>query len=147
MSWTVARRPDAGTTGRFAARAKVVERKKGGLVFELALGPDAQSQMLGASIARAGVKVEVGRGTDHGRIRLCLDETSPIRASGAMARGSVKICVAAWDLLGREPAPAGDCAFVSIGPDGAILDLPSWGQPGARRAELEKEFGLKKGGV
>ncbi len=127
-------------------RCGVVLRKSdGGLIFKLTMNSKAQTLLFGEFVVGKRLRVDVGRAQDHGRIRVALDPEMGVVVKKT-PRSGVYVRVKAWDLLGGQPQAMADAEFISTGPEGVVLRLPSFGQPAAMRERTAAEFALRPAG-
>lgn len=132
--------------------------KPGGITFssrlrgsdraELFMSLPAQQEHFGESINGWDFLLMIGRGEDEGKLLLrpiAENEEIPsdaVRAHQSM-KGSVRLVVAAWDLLGKETMKGAPCKALEFSDRGLLILLPDWCQPHERKARLERELGAK----
>ncbi len=104
---------------------------------------DQQHRRFGGPIAGKRVTVQIGRGSDEGRLRIALDENGAFEVRAGI-KGSASIIVAAWDLLPRSPRKSEPCTIKPGSQEGEIvLELPPFCRPSAKGGRMDAEFGLK----
>lgn len=126
-----------------AVTASVRLRKSDGAVrVIIGFNNRAQETVFGGPLAGRRVQVEVGRGADHGKVRLAVAEAGGHEVKSG-PRGSAQVVVAGWDLIAAGAHASLVLPYAGSDAVGHTFDLPPWGQPEARRAALDREFGLK----
>lgn len=114
--------------------------RRGDLVT-LSFRPDLQEHLFGGSIAGRRIEVLIGRGDDEGLLLLRalaegrqLDRVAHV--GRVLPRGGGKIELRPWNLLGDHVAKSMPCRLEDIGERGAVIRLPDWCQPAARKARV-----------
>ncbi len=120
---------------------RTVSRKDGVKSFILNMTGGFQEENFGYSIAGKPVKVEIGRGTDSGLLKVLVVEKSDADLVAAKSmKASARIKCRAWDTLGEEDQKSAPCKVVEKLADGIVIRLPKWA---AGKSKMEAEFGLK----
>lgn len=136
MSWTEARAPEKNvSSGTGISFGLTVAQKSGRRTARLNLTAAAQERLFDGPIVGKPVRVSVGRGSDAGKLRLELLGSDSVGegviTAAASVKGSARIFLRAWDLLGETARPSEQAFVVEVIPNGdagpaAVLQLPSW---------------------
>ncbi|MBV7394571.1 hypothetical protein [Mameliella sediminis] len=120
--------------------------KAGGGKVRLTLREDVQTARFGGPVAGKRFAVQIGRGSDEGRLRIFLDAMGAFEARAGI-KGGATLYVAAWDLLPKSPRKAEPCRLKPFERQGElILELPDFCRPSRAGGKMDQEFGLRKVG-
>lgn len=132
MSWTQARAPEKNaSSGTGISFGLTVAKKSGRRTARLHLTAAAQERLFDGPIAGKPVRVSVGRGSDAGKLRLEIVDGEGAITAAASVKGSARILLRAWDLLGETARPSEQAFVVEVVRSGAdcptaVLQLPAW---------------------
>lgn len=121
----------------------------------LTLNAQVQEDLFGQSVVGSRLEILVGRADDEGSllIRLLEDGRHEDRAAHIaqkLMKGSVRVKLRPWDLLGEHEAAGEGCEIEQVSDRGIVLRLPAWCQPAARKARaaarLDADLQVQKGG-
>lgn len=145
MAFTVLAPIPRGGTAKSGIRSSAeIDAATGKETVRLSLNAKAQDELFEGPVTGQRFDLEVGRGSDHGRLRIRLNEHGKFTPR-TMMRGAVLFSIQAWPGLPEGSHKPADCEAEDV-LDGIVLRLPEWAQPEAAKAAMEDKFGLKKAG-
>lgn len=121
---------------------------KRGSSFTTHFSAAMQDRIFGGPIRDQSFAMEVGRGSDEGKLRIVrlgpnLAIDGPMFIARSSVRGGASIKSGVWDLLPKDKRPGSAVELLSYDNNSCVLKLPSWARPSARDGQLGQEFALK----
>lgn len=142
MSFTAAPPLPAPKPSGTGVSVALFHSKRGGYV-RFTITEDAQRRFFGDVIYSRSCAVQIGRGSDEGKVMINLVENGPFAFSDRGIKGSCSVKVGVWDLLPKDKRPAAACEVVHFTDATLTLKLPSWARPSSHDGKIASEHGLK----
>lgn len=115
-------------------------RLRGSDTASIYLSAEFQTENFDESVIGWKFNVLIGRGENEGKLLLQplpegKDATAAAVTASRIMKGTARISVRAWDLLGRDTVKSEPCRAGDFDPvKGLMIELPAWCQPEARKA-------------
>lgn len=129
------------------------ELKGGRQKVRITFSTKIQTLIFGGPMAGRRFDVQVGRGTDEGKLRIVEIGDGEVVENGEFTarpgvKGSASLFVGSWDLLPKGKRTAAPCE-VAFSPRAGecILKLPAWCRPSGVGGRMEEQHGLKRAGA
>ena len=107
-------------------RISYKKNKAGIFIVRLSLNKEVQKDLFESTVSGKMFNIEIGRGNDHGKLRINQSDKGVFKAVGS-GYGSIVFTIEKWDTLPDVEHKPSDCFVESVN-KGIIIELPKWAQ-------------------